>query len=72
MSDRPVVLALHYQNDVLHPQGRIRVGLAEDAPERTAVIAAAGHMLTGAHERGWQVRAVLPLAEPDADAEGGR
>jgi signal transduction histidine kinase len=31
-----------------------------------------GSVEAGAHERGWQVRAVLPLAEPDANAEGGR
>lgn len=31
-----------------------------------------GSVEAGAHERGWQVRAVLPLAEPHADPEGGR
>jgi len=31
-----------------------------------------GSVEAGAHERGWQVRAVLPLAEPDADAGGHR
>src|SRR5690606_41842371 len=31
-----------------------------------------GSVEAGAHERGWQVRAVLPLAEPDANVEGGR
>ena len=28
--ERPVVIALHYQNDVLHPEGRIKVGMDED------------------------------------------
>ena len=31
-----------------------------------------GSVEAGAHERGWQVRAVLPLAEPDANVGGGR
>lgn len=55
MTDRPVVLALHYQNDVLHPEGRIRVGLAEDDPARTAVVAAAGLMLREARRRAWPI-----------------
>lgn len=55
MTDRPVVLALHYQNDVLHPEGRIRVGLAESAPERAAVIKAAGIMLREARRRNWPI-----------------
>ena len=35
-----LLLALHYQNEVVHPQGKIRVGIAEASPERVAVIAA--------------------------------
>lgn len=53
--DTPVVLALHYQNDVLHPQGRIRVGLAEDAPGRDALVQAATRLLAGARERHWPI-----------------
>jgi nicotinamidase-related amidase len=45
---RTAVLALHYQNDVLHPEGRIRVGLAEADPARERVIAAAGQLIAGA------------------------
>jgi biuret amidohydrolase len=45
---RSAVLALHYQNDVLHPDGRIRVGLAEADPARERVIAAAGQLIAGA------------------------
>ena len=55
MSDRPVVLALHYQNDVLHPDGLIRVGLAEDASQRAALFDAAGRLLTGARQRSWPI-----------------
>jgi nicotinamidase-related amidase len=36
------VLALHYQNEVLHPDGKIRVGMARDAENRAAVVGAAG------------------------------
>jgi nicotinamidase-related amidase len=54
-SCRTAVLALHYQNDVLHPDGRIRVGLAADDPARARVIAAAGRLIDGAR------RLCLPL-----------
>jgi nicotinamidase-related amidase len=42
------VLALHYQNEVVHREGKIRVGIAEASPERAAVIAAAKRLLDGA------------------------
>jgi nicotinamidase-related amidase len=45
---RTAVLALHYQNDVLHPDGRIRVGLAAADPARERVIAAATQLIAGA------------------------
>lgn len=51
----PVVLALHYQNDVLHPEGRIRVGLGDGDPARAALIAAAGRLLAGARARSWPI-----------------
>ena len=35
------VLALHYQNETLHPDGRIRVGLAAGDPVRERVIGGA-------------------------------
>ncbi len=31
---RPVLLALHYQNENCHPDGKIKVGIAADAPWR--------------------------------------
>ena len=43
-----ILLALHYQNEVVHPEGRIRIGLAEASLERGAVIAAARRLLAGA------------------------
>jgi biuret amidohydrolase len=43
-----LLLALHYQNEVVHPQGKIRVGIAEASPERAALVAAARRLLDGA------------------------
>jgi nicotinamidase-related amidase len=45
---RTVVLALHYQNDVVHADGKIRLGLAENDTQREAVLAAAGRLFAGA------------------------
>lgn len=45
---KAVVLALHYQNEVLHPDGKIRFGFAEGDGGREAVINAAKHLLDGA------------------------
>ncbi len=47
---RTVLLALHYQNDVVHPNGRIRLGFAEGDAGREAVLAAAQRLLAGARE----------------------
>lgn len=55
LTPRTAVLALHYQNDVLHPDGRIRVGLAATDSAREHVIAAASQLIAGAR------RASLPL-----------
>ena len=45
------LLALHYQNDVLHPEGKIRVGLAADSPTRDRLVAAAEALLNRARAR---------------------
>ena len=34
---RSVLLALHYQNEVLHAGGKIRIGIAEESPERARI-----------------------------------
>jgi len=52
------VVAVHYQNDVVHPDGRIGAGA-----HRPGLIAAAARLLDGARARGWpvvSVRIVLP------------
>ncbi|KFE55270.1 cysteine hydrolase family protein [Pseudomonas syringae] len=53
--DGPTVLALHYQNDVLHPDGRIRVGLSAEDPARDSLMAAAKRLLAAARSRGWPI-----------------
>ncbi|HYM30515.1 MAG TPA: cysteine hydrolase [Candidatus Cybelea sp.] len=52
------VLALHYQNDVLHPDGKIRVGVSARSRKRTRVIAAARVLLDGARRHGVPVISV--------------
>jgi biuret amidohydrolase len=60
-----LVLALHYQNEVVHPQGRIRLGIAEASPERAAVIAAARRLLAVARACGVPVISVRIAFAPD-------
>lgn len=61
----PIVIALHYQNDVLHPDGRIRVGLAADDPARGALLDAAIRLQQGARARGWPIIHVRVAYRPD-------
>lgn len=49
---RCALLALHFQNDVVHPNGRIRLGFAEGDAGREAVLGAAERLLAGARETG--------------------
>lgn len=59
------LLALHYQNDVVHPEGRIRVGLGEDDAARAAVTQAAARLLAGARHQGWTIVHVRIAFRPD-------
>ena len=58
------LLALHYQNDVLHPDGLIRVGIADDEVRRT-VIEHASTLLTEARRRDWVIVHVRIAFRPD-------
>jgi nicotinamidase-related amidase len=60
-----VLLALHYQNDVVHPEGRIRVGIAEHSPERAQVVTAARTLLDGARRHKIPVVSVRIAFRPD-------
>jgi nicotinamidase-related amidase len=63
--DRPVVLALHYQNEVLHPQGRMRFGAGGNAAMRERVEASAAGLLALARERRWSIVHVRIAYNPD-------
>lgn len=62
---RGAVLALHYQNEVLHPDGRIRLGVARDDGASNRVVAAARALLGGAREAGVPVISVRIAFRPD-------
>lgn len=58
------LLALHYQNEVLHPDGLIRVGIADDE-ERAALIERASALLAEARRRDWLMVHVRIAFRPD-------
>ena len=64
MSERAAVLALHYQNEVLHPDGKIRGGV-NDEKVRERVIDGASRLLTFARERQWPLVHVRVAFRPD-------
>ena len=43
---------------MVHPEGKIRVGIAQTSPARAAIVAAAGRLLAGARSRGVPVISV--------------
>lgn len=59
------VVALHYQNEVLHADGKIRLGVAEGATGRDQVIERAGRLLSGARAAGVPVVSVRVAFRPD-------
>jgi nicotinamidase-related amidase len=59
------VIALHYQNEVLHADGKIRLGIAEGATGRDQVIERAGRLLAGARSAGVPVVSVRVAFRPD-------
>ncbi|HUH87414.1 MAG TPA: isochorismatase family cysteine hydrolase [Pusillimonas sp.] len=65
MTAQTALLALHYQNDVLHSKGKIRVGIAADSPERGRLIAAGEALLGFARARSMPVVHVRVAYRPD-------
>ncbi|MGE6918146.1 cysteine hydrolase family protein [Achromobacter kerstersii] len=59
------VLALHYQNDVLHPDGKIRVGLDADTGARQRLLDSAAALLDGARKQGLPIVHVRIAFRPD-------
>ena len=51
----PVIIALHYQNDVLHADGRIKVGLGEDDLVRSNLIFNAKRLFAESRKLGWPI-----------------
>jgi nicotinamidase-related amidase len=60
-----VVVALHLQNEVLHPDGKIRFGFAEGAAGRAGVVKAARGVLDGARRHGVPGVSVRIAFRPD-------
>ncbi|WP_234942738.1 isochorismatase family protein [Cupriavidus necator] len=58
------MLALHYQNDVLHADGRIRVGIDDDA-SRAALVDSAARLLAAARRSQWPIMHVRIAFRPD-------
>lgn len=54
-AERYALLLLHFQNDVVHPEGRIPFGFGPQDPRRTAVLANAKRLLAAQRERGGPV-----------------
>ena len=65
MTADTAVLALHYQNDVLHPEGKIRVGLDADSGARQRLLDRAAALLAGARARALPIVHVRIAFRPD-------
>src|SRR5258705_2920379 len=66
MSD--ALVALHFQTDICHPEGRIPFALDRDTAEARSFLAASRGMLDLARSRGWTVAHVhIGFAEDYAD-----
>jgi nicotinamidase-related amidase len=61
------VLAIHFQNDVVHPAGRIRAGLAKDGPVRSTLLQNAQRLLLGARRAGVPVVSIAMVFPHDHD-----
>lgn len=60
-----VLVALHYQNEVMHAAGKIKVGVAEDAANRGTLVSNAARLLTLARKAGIPVVSVRIAFRPD-------
>lgn len=65
MNTDVAVLALHYQNDVLHPDGKIRVGLDADSGARQRLLDNAAALLEGARSHALPIVHVRMAFRPD-------
>jgi len=65
MTTDTAVLALHYQNDVLHPDGKIRVGLDADKGARQRLLDNAAALLDAARAQAMPIVHVRIAFRPD-------
>jgi nicotinamidase-related amidase len=59
------MIAVHYQNEVLHADGKIRVGLGDDTGARQRIAAAAATLIGGMRAAGAPVVSVRAAYRPD-------
>lgn len=60
-----VLLALHYQNEVLHADGKIRVGIEANSSQRQGIITAAKDLLQQARKQNIAIVHVRVAYRPD-------
>ncbi len=66
MAVESLVLAVHYQNENCHPEGRIKIGVGSgEEAWRAEVLAAAGRLLAGARAHGVPIIHVRLAVRPD-------
>ena len=66
MAIESLLLAIHYQNENCHPDGRIRIGVgAGEAAWRAEVLAAAGRLFAGARAHGVPIIHIRLAVRPD-------
>jgi nicotinamidase-related amidase len=62
------LIALHFQNDICHPDGRIPFSLRRETPEAEAFLAASRRALAAVRARGWVIAHVhIGFAEDYSD-----
>ena len=64
-SDRPVIVANHYQNENCHPDGKIKVGIGQDSEWRWARLANAKRLYAAARTAGVPIVHVRLAVDPD-------
>lgn len=64
-AEKPVVVALHYQNENCHPDGKIKVGIGADSAWRWERLDAAKRLFSGARSSGAPIVHVRLAVDPD-------
>lgn len=64
-AEKPVVVALHYQNENCHPDGKIKVGIGADSAWREERLSNAKRLFAGARSAGVPLVHVRLAVDPD-------